>query len=216
MKRFLIVCLALLACFGTVSARKKSPKSGKIENNVYTDSKYNFQLTLLENWEAKLQKPKKKLRLVLTQNDHEIPGELMQFPSMAKVPGLDIYIVKVPFTPAAFVDSLVSNSYKSKIKKEVLKDLIALEETVVFDGLTTEKKRGVKIDNKQAFQWEGVSHYTKKLGMGETIPRTYAVALTAIKNGDNMMVFVLECERTFFHKIIKEVTAMIESLKWPE
>jgi len=111
MKRLLIVFLALLICVPSVLARKKSKKSGVIENNVYTDAKYNFQVTILENWEAKLQKPKKMHRLELTQKNHEIPPELMQFPSMAMVPVLNFHIGEVDMPPAVYVDSLVSKSY---------------------------------------------------------------------------------------------------------
>ena len=63
MKRFLIILLALLVCIPSVYARKKSKKSGVIEDNIYTDAEYDFTIKILENWEAKLQKPKKMIRL---------------------------------------------------------------------------------------------------------------------------------------------------------
>ena len=216
MKRFLIVFLVLLFCVPGAFARKKSKKSGVIDDNVYTDAQYDFKVTILENWEAKLQKPKKMHRLELTQKDHEIPPELMQFPSMAMVPALNFHIGEVDMPPAVFVDSLISNSYSSDMKKDVYKDLLALEENVTFDGLKTTRKDRIEIDGKEACQWQGTVHYTKKLGMGDTIPRIYSVGMITIKNGDLMMTCMVECENMFFADIFTEVLEIVKSVKWPD
>lgn len=216
MKRFLIILLALLVCIPSVYARKKSKKSGVIEDNIYTDAEYDFTIKILENWEAKLQKPKKMIRLALTQQDHEIPPELMQFPSMAMVPTLNIHIGEVDMPPAVYVDSLVSNTYSSDVKKDVMKDLLALEENVSFDGLKTTQKDRIEIDEKEACQWQGSVNYTKKLGMGDTIPRVYSVGIVALKKGDLMLTCLIETESMFFTDIFKEVLEMVHTIEWSE
>jgi len=216
MKRLLIVSLVILICLPSAFARKKRAKSGEIKNNVYTDATYNFKLTILENWEAELQKPKKQCRLVLQQKDHKIPGELMAYPGLAKVPTLEIHIIEESLNPGALVDSIASNSYKSKNKKEILKNILQLEENLYFDGLTRENKKSLEIDGKKAARWDGGSHFTKKISMDETIPRTYGVGMVAINNGELTIVCLLDCEKTFYNELIKEVVTIAESLKWPE
>ncbi|MBN2226964.1 MAG: hypothetical protein JW763_06335 [candidate division Zixibacteria bacterium] len=216
MKRLLVFGLIILICLPSAFARKKRPKSGDIDKNVYTDAEYDFKLTLLENWEPELQKPDKKIRLVLQQKDHEIPGELMAYPGLAKVPTLEFYIVEEPMLPGALVDSIASNSYKSDNKKEILSILLQLEENLFFDGLNRENKSSLEIDGKKAARWDGGSHFTKKLGMDETIPRTYGVGMIAVKNGKYTLFCLLDCEKAFYNDLMKEVLTMVESLKWPE
>jgi len=216
MKRLIIIILALVICIPTVQARKKSAKSGTIKDNVYTDSEHGFMFTLPENWVPKLQKQKKDLRLILNQKDFEIPPELMPYPTLTEVPELKVLIIEQPYPAQAFVDSIVKYEYSSDAKKEVFKDILALEEKVIFDGLTPDKKMKKKIDEKWGYQWEGSAHFTKKLGMGDEIPRTHAVGIYAVKNGDKTLVFLLTCENTFFNKIFKEITTMVDSTKWPD
>jgi len=214
MKRLLIIFLAVLICVPSVFGRRKSKKSGEIDNNVYTDTEYEFKLTLLENWDTELQKPDKEIRLIMNQKDYQIPPDLMPYPTMTKVPELIIMVAEIPFSPPAFVDSVASNTYKSDAKKELLKDMVALEENVSFEGLRKTAKKSIEIDSMEAVQWEGIADYIKDLGMGETIPRTYAVGMIAVKRDKYTIVFMLECERTFFADIFGEVITMAESLKW--
>jgi hypothetical protein len=216
MRRSLIVVLAFLMFLPSAYARKKRPKAGEIVDSVYTDAKYDFQFTITGKWEARPMDPNDDYRLELTQKDYKIPPDLMQYPTLAKVPDLNVYIGKVEMSPPAFVDSVLSDSYKSDIKKDIMKPTQIVEEGVEFNGLRQTAKKIIKIDDKEAVQWEGVAEYTKKLGMGETIPRSYAVGVVGIKNGDYLLIFMLSCERTFFPEVFGEVLTMANSVKWPE
>ena len=214
MKRLLIIFLALIVCMPGLYARKKKDKSGKIKDLVYTDASYGFQLTLLENWTAKLQKPKSDFRIILSQKDHEIPPALMPYPHKAMVPELKVYITEIKLGPLAFIDSLVSMKFKSDAKKAILSDILFLEEGVIYDGLFPDVRKGIKIDEKPAGKWEGHADYTVKQGITETTSRSYGTGFVTVKNGDKMLIFQLSCERRFFPKIFKEVITMAESLKW--
>ncbi len=216
MKKTLIVILALLVCIPNVMARKKSPKAGTIDNGVYIDSEYDFQFKVPENWKPEYQKPGKNMRLVLNQKNHEIPPELMPFPTMAQVPELEIYHAKTPLSPAVYVDSLVSESYSSDEKKEILKHRYALEQGVDYTGIKPSGREKFKVGELEAYRWHGTMEFSKKLGMGETIPRSYGLVLWTVKKGDEIVVFSLYCEVTFQAKLIKEVTTMVESLQWIE
>jgi len=217
-KRLLIIFLAVLICMPAAFGRRKSKKSGDIEKNVYTDNTYEFTMTLQENWKVDLQKPNDLRRMELVQKDYEIPPELMQFPHMAQTPTLEIYVSEEgdKMTPTVFVDSLTSLTFTSKVKKEIMKNIISLEEKVTFDGFTQTQKNILEIDEKQAMQWVGSAKYTKDLGMGETIPRSYGVAFITIKNGPYIVTFALKCEEMFLADVFKEMKQMAESVKWPE
>lgn len=214
MKRILIIFLALLICFPTAFARKKKKRSGTIEKNVYTDAAYNFKLTLAENWKRQLQKPKSNFRIVLNQKDYKIPPDLMQYPNLAEVPELKVYMCQESMPPGVYVDSLTSEEYSTKTKKELLQDLLSLKELVIFTGLKKISKSNIKIDGKRAVKWVGTSNYINDLGMGESDPRTFSFAIVCVQNGENMLVFTLSTEVIYFPEILEEAMKMIESLKW--
>jgi len=214
MKRLIIIMLAIMICMPSAFARKKKEKSGKIKDNIYTDSKYEFKMTLLENWSAKLQKPDADFRIIMSQNEHEIPPALMPYPHKAMVPEVKIYITESEFGPLVFIDSLVSNTYKSDAKKDILSEIVFIEEGVDYDGLFPDVRKGMKINEKQGGRWEGHADYTVKQGLTETTKRSYGTGILTVKKDDMMLVFQLSCERRFFPKVFKEVVTMVESLEW--
>jgi hypothetical protein len=215
MRKLLIFGLIFLICLPSIYARRKRPTSGTVDNNVYTDDKYDFKLTILDNWDPEVQKPDDRVRLVLVQKDHKIPPELMPYPQLAEVPRVEIYVSEVPFSPPAFVDSIMRDTYKSDVKSEIMHRLYALEENVTFDGLKKSRQEPIEIDGKDAIRWEGTAHFTVRQGTHDFTRRSYAVGLFAVKNGDLMMTFTLTCEGMFFPEILEEVKKMVHSLKWP-
>jgi hypothetical protein len=214
MKRFIVILLAMLICIPNIYARKTRALSGKIENNVYTDSKYGFSIKLLENWERKLQKPKSNLRLDMKQKEHKIPPELENYPNMVQIPRLEIFIFDEKMRPDAYVDSLTSETFKSKSKKEILKEIIVVEENLVFDGFKKAQMDAIRVNDKAAVQWAGSVNFTKKLSMVDSTPRSYGVGFIVVSNGEQIIVFSLYCEQAFLSDIFSEVYKMAESLEW--
>ena len=215
MKRFLMVGLALLMCVSIADARKKRERSGEIDKGVYTDTDYGFQFNVLDNWDGELQKKDSDFRVVLTQKDHKIPPALMPTPQLARVPTIDVYICEPGFGSALeFIDSLTSWTYSSGDKKKILREILTLEENVVYDGLKPSRRTSLEVDGLEAGQWEGTAEFTVKQGTFETSKRSYAVGLVEVKNGKYMLSFTITCEGTFFPTILKEATDMIKSLKW--
>jgi len=214
-KRLLMIGLALLVCFSVADARKKKEKSGEIDKGAFVDSQYGYQFSVLENWDAELQKKGSDFRVVLTQKDYKIPPELMPTPQLARVPTIDVYICSMPFGALEFIDSLASESYSSGDKKDIMREILALDENVIYDGLKMSRRTPLKIGDLDAAQWEGTANFVVKQGTFETSKRSYAVGFVVVKNGDSMLSFTITCEGTFFPEILKEATTMIQSLKWP-
>lgn len=215
-KRLLIIFMIVLIAVPAVFARRKSKKAGDIDKLVYTDNMYNFSFTLLDNWDPDVQKEDAMMRLEMIQEDHKIPPELMQYPQMARTPKIQVFVSDEgeDATPQLFIDNIIDMKYKSDIKGEIMKEIAVLEENITFDGFDQSQKNLIEIDGKQAIQWVGSADYTKDLGMGETIPRSYAVCFIAIKNGKEMLTFSMICENQFMGDIFEEMKKMAESVKW--
>lgn len=214
LKRLLIIGLALLICAPVAEARKKKEKSGELNKGVFSDTEYGYKFNVLDNWKAELMKKDSEFRVVLTQKNHKIPPELMPYPKLARVPTIDVYICEMPFGALEFIDSLASSSYSSKEKKAIMRDIRALEENVIFDGLKTSRRATVKIGDMEAAQWEGTANFTVKQGTFETSKRSFTAGFVVVKNGDYMLSFTITSEGVFFPEIMKEAMTMMESLQW--
>ncbi len=213
-KNLLIVLMAVLVTVPALYARPKPKRAGDIEKGVYTDKEYGFSFKILDNWKTELQKPGSDMRLDLQQEDYEIPPELMPYPSMAQVPELEIYVYKSDMTAGQFIDSLESSTYSSDAKKHILNAIYALEEKVFFTGLERDGKQTIDVGDLKVIKWQGKMNFRKKLGMDDTIPRVYGLALYAVKHKDDMLTFTLVCEVSYLNDIVKQVEEMIKTLKW--
>jgi len=210
----LLVLLAVLIAVPTIYSRPKPKKAGEVEKGVYTDGTYEFSFKVLENWSYEIQKPDNNLRLDMKQLNHKIPPELMPYPGMAQVPDLEVYVHENDMTAGEFIDSLESPTYSSGDKKTILKAIYALEEKVFFDNLQRDGKTDLTAGDMKIIKWQGRMNFTKRLGMGDEIPRTYGLAMFAVKKDKHMLNFTLITEVSFLNEIVKEVEEMITTLAW--
>jgi len=213
-KNLLVVFMALLVAAPALYARPKPKRAGDIDKGVYKDKDYGFSFKIRDNWETELQKPDSDMRLALQQKDYEIPPELMPYPSMAQVPELEIYVYKIDMTAGEFVDSLESDTYSSDEKKHILNAIYALEEKVFFTGLERDGKTTIDVGDLKVIKWQGRMNFRKKLGMDDTIPRVYGLAIYAVKHKEEMLTFTLVCEVSFLNDLTKEVEDMVKTLEW--
>jgi hypothetical protein len=213
-KNLLIVFMALMVATPSILARPKPKRAGEIDNGVYKDKEFDFSFKILDNWKAELQKPGSDMRLDLQQENYKIPPELMPYPGMAQVPNLELYIYKIDMTPGQFIDSLESSTYSSDEKKHILNAVYALEEKVFFTGLERDGKTTFNAGNLEVVKWQGRMNFRKKLGMDDTIPRVYGLAIYAVKHKDEMLTFTLVCEVSFLNDLAKEVEDMVKTLQW--
>ncbi len=212
--RYLIsIILAILIVVPQGYAKKKKAKAGKISDNIYKDIKYNFQFELPENWERKVQKEKSNLRLLLTQKDPKVPDELMMTPEYAMVPSFFIYINESPLKPSEFIDSMISETYKSKIKDDIYMDLIPEDDNIEFHGLKTSKIRKITLDEITGINWLGTASFTFESGTHKK-NLTYTTFCIAVKKEKNMLLFLGRCEIQFVDEISGILLNMANSLNW--
>lgn len=217
-QRWFIWVLALLLMVPAVEARRKSAKAGSKKDNVYSDATYGFSFTIHENWNAKIKKKKNPFRLFMFQKNYGVTTEYRLTPDYNKNPKVVLYIDTTSMGPRALVDSLASDSYKSKQKKTILKEFEFLFEP----ELKPRGRRMFQVKGAKGVRWDGQAKYVKEIQIstntaaGKRVYGTYSGAIIGVKNGNVIALFHVMTEREFFDKVMLEVMEMINSIKWAD
>ncbi len=225
MKRLLLLLLAIVVCIPSVEARRKSPKAGTVENGVYEDAVYNFQITLPEGWDITVKKKDDPARFVLIKKNYQIPPDYIDAEDYTEVPRLTVYMAESPMSAIAFRDSLVSKTYDSDQKNDIRKYFEILNEQSLGEGTTREpvitKSRPTSyIDSLPAALWTGECRYFKNITISVSSQSTkrvvggYGGGIIVVKNGDRLLLFHLMCEDMYFDQNWKEIMPVVQSLKW--
>ncbi len=216
MKKALIVGFALLAVVGSVEAGRKKEKTGKVENGIFTDATHGFSLTAGDNWNVKTFDAESNFRVSFAEKKYDIPPDYLQAPDYTKVPRLIVWVDTSSMGAFPFIDSLISESYKSKQKSEILKEFELLSERTVLP----KGRKPFNIGDDKGVIWEGRAAYKREIQTSASGTATrlvnlaYYGAIIAVKHGDKVVAFHVECEEAFYDTIIKDVTAILNSLKW--
>ncbi len=217
MKKLLTLVAVLLLAVGSVDAGRKREKSGTVDGRVYTDTKYGFQLTADDNWNMKTLDADGSFRLVLTQKKYDIPPAYLSTPDYTKVPRIILYVDTTQMGAFPFVDSLVSKSFKSKQKSEMLREFeILAEPEVVSHGRTP-----FTVGSDKGARWDGHAKYMKVVQIsasdvgGKRVNGAYSGSVIALKHDNLILVFHIISEETFFQTVNAEALKIINSLTWP-
>lgn len=221
-KLLLFFMIAIIAVPSVFAARKKD-YAGKVKDYVYTDKKYNFSFTLNDEWKSRIQKNKSNFRLVLTQIKYAVPSDYAETPDYTKIPRIVVYVVETNLAPKAFIDSLVSPSYKSDVKKEVLKEceiLNMIKSTgFVPEKLVSRKKKTLRIGDIKGAYWTGQVKYTNEVSTsassqgGKRVKGGYGGAIATVKDGDNMILFHVISEWNYFESVLEDAMKIIKTLE---
>ena len=115
----LSVLIISLFSMGTVWAKKK-PKSGEVDGRAFTDSKFDFSITLPEGWKISLKPKKSPLRFVSLKKDYAIPMHFRVAPNYTEIPKIKIYVDTTSLDVRDFVDSLASRTFDSPQKRNIV------------------------------------------------------------------------------------------------
>jgi len=161
MKNLMIVVLLMaLAVPSALAKRPPKDRAGSLKDNVYTDKKYSFQMTLNDGWKTKVRKNKESFRLIMLQKTYDIPPIYSEAPDYTLVPRAVLWAGETPLSPFAFVDSLLSDTYKSDQKGEILREFEILEAGYSEGGGSREdavakSRKSIKIGEDRAVLWTG-------------------------------------------------------------
>lgn len=216
------ICLALMVT--TAWAARKKDKAGAIANGVYTDDSYGFSLTIPQNWKSKIYSDKENIRLTMTQANFEVPNDYIKTPEHTKVPRITVFSDTTSMSLMDFIDSLVSPSYKSGQKKEMLKEFEILHSGPLGDAnvqpVSPRRRSPITVGEQQGVIWSGQSKYMKEISVsassvgGKRVDAAYGGSILALKKDRTIVVFHLICEWLYFPALDKEMQAVASTVKW--
>lgn len=216
MKRLIGLLLVVLTVMPSSEAARKKPPAGTVEEGVYKDSKYGFELKLNDNWKAIVGKEEENVRLALVQRNYGIPPRYANAVDYTVIPRIALYADTSSLGATAFLDSVLSPTYKSKQKKDISREFEFLSQ----NGIVPRNKKFLQIDGETAVVWEGAVRYTKDISAsasslaGVRISGGYSGVIVATRHGKTVVMFHLMCESDFFEDVLRQSMEMINSLKW--
>lgn len=210
MKRWLMWGLVVLVAASASFAARKKEAAGVVKDKVYQDSEYGFQFKIHENWSAKVNKADLNSRVVLIQKNWAVPPQYAQAKDYTQIPHLVVFSDTTSLSAKAFVDSLLSDSYKSKAKKEILKEF----EFLSLPDIVVKSTSPRTVAGQTAYMWHAESRYVKEIQesassiAGIRVSGGYSGMMLAVKNGNVIVLYHLMCENNFFNEVMGEVRAM--------
>jgi hypothetical protein len=199
MRKALITLLIMAFVFNIAGARKKS-KAGKIVDGVYTDKKHDFSLVIPDKWDKSIKKDKDKVRLVLTKKQFDIPNDYRHAPSYTQVPKVIVYVDTSSMNPTMFIDSLVSDKYKSKQKNKMFEEF-----KILYGDFIPKRKSKMSISDIEGMRISGERRYSinvQRRGIGgdlaDLVSDYYGGSLFITKKDDNLIIFHFICEKRYF------------------
>lgn len=227
MKNLMIVVLLLALAVPSAMARRPKDKAGSVKDNVYIDKKHSFQLTLSDDWKIKVRKNKENFRVVMLQKTYSIPPIYADAPDYTLVPRAVLWAGETSLSAFAFIDSLLSDTYKSDEKSEILREFEILESgysegSGSREDAVAKSRKTIKIGEDRAVLWTGQVKYMKQISTsdlsagGKRVRGEYMGAVVAVKHDQVVLVYHLITEGQYFSAILDDLLISIKGLKWIE
>lgn len=211
----LTVFIFVLTCVSGSLA--KPGKTGEVDKNVYTDSKFGFQITGLDNWKVKADKEPSLERVVMTQKNFKI----------SSIPGADKHTTSIPtiviladttsLTLEQFEESLMGKGKLLQNKEEFrLKlDLLFNSETLESHDVTMDSMPARDYTLKQPYKKTGEDpRINDPIHGSEVIIKDFVAGhLLFFKKGRTIFVVQSSCEREFFYPVTSEFQKILASWK---
>ena len=220
MRRLLLLFLMLALCAPNIAAKRKKDKSGSIKSQVFTDKKYDFQLTIDEGWKPKVMDNNNSFRLIMVQKNYEIPPDYLDNEDYTQVPRLVVWADTSSAGAFAALDSLFSDSFNSDQKSDMLKEFEILHNSPDRESLIPKGRKTLEIAGEKGIRWVGYSRYMKEVALsasssaGKRVRGAYGGTIVAVKKGDLLIMFHMMCEWQYYPQVDAQVMAMVQSLSW--
>lgn len=212
-----VIAFVLLSALAvTVEAGRKKEKTGVVDGRTYTDLKYNFQLTTDDNWSVKTNDAPASVRVIFVQKKFDVPPDYLSTPDYTKVPRIVVWVDSSTLGAYAFVDSLLSKTYKSKQKSEISKEFELLAES----ELTARARQPLTLGDDKGVRWDGRAPYMKEIQIGASdvggtrVRSAYLGSILAVKHGDLMLCCHVMTEEMAFQTVMSQALKILGSIKW--
>ncbi len=215
MKRLLIAVFLVALFFSLVSAKKKD-LAGSVENGTYLDDIYNVSLVIPDAWDFSLKKSKSPVRIILSKKQYDIPIQFQNAPNLTTVPKIVMYIDTTSLNVDQFVDSLLSEQYKSKQKNNILSQFKSLFGNALVKRRSKQSIgdiTGVRIATQMKYTVE-VPWAGSESDRADVVSDFYGGSTFFAKDGNNIVMLQLVCEWRYFDVLEKDFVKMLDGLKF--
>lgn len=222
LKRLLISFIVLILAVNIAGARKRS-KAGKIENGTYTDAKFNFSFNINEEWNTSIKKGKKPVRITLTKKEYDIPMHFQNAWTYTTIPKITFYADTTSLSLKRFVDSLLSDKYKSKQKKAILNEF-----KLLYGDFTIKKNSKKIVGDLSGYKISGEQKYIVKIsssgaggdemsgGFGDydVVSEFFGGSIVFVKQGNIIVMMHFICEDRYFKTLDLDFEKIIQTFKF--
>lgn len=164
----LLSCLAVLLVAFLVSnahsARKRSNFTGTIRDSVYTDSETGFSVKISPWWLYERGKVGDLCHLHLQENNKQLKELNKELGTNTQPNLMEFWIVNSPATPAECLDSILSDSSKSDLRKAFLERLNINLASSMSEGIEDFRRKDTTIADKPASYWRGFRNRKFRMG----------------------------------------------------
>lgn len=190
------------ALFITAVWADKSNKTGVIEKNIFTDSKYNYQFTIPDNWKAKTEKEPSPIRAILQKTKIERYGSASYNQTQVNIPSMFVCVETTSLDVDSFCKIILENPKKLPNPDIYLYKLEFLTNSDVVDRMK------IQVDNITAQKIYMKKKYQKQVkdpraGYGELdntiLTEDFLLGfLVVFKKGNNVYFIHCSSDREIF------------------
>ncbi len=209
---FAVTLLYLAVC--TVNALA-AEKTGEVKDNVYTDAKFGFRITGLQNWKVKKQNEPSLVRVLMTQNNYKtssIPGASKY---TTTIPSILVLADTTSLSLQQVEDCLLKSGKGLGDQQEfaIKLDLIPNSEISEIHDITVDSMPARDYILKQPYKKTGEDPRVRDplYGSQVIIQDFLAGHVIIFKKGRNVYVVQSTCEREFFYPTDSEFQKIIGS-----
>lgn len=219
-KIFILLVAFIFAVSGATSPFAKPQKTGEVKKNLYTDSKFGFQITGLGNWKVKNQKEPSLLRLIMTQKNYKVSSIAGASKYTTSIPAVLVMADTTSLSLAEVEECLLKKGKALSNQDDYLikLDLIPNSEFLEVHDVIIDSVPARDYILKQPYKKTGEDPRVRDpiFGSSVIIQDFVAGRVILFKRGNNLYVVQFSCEREFFYPTDSEFQKMMGSWKFIE
>lgn len=219
-KIFILLVAFIFAVSGATSPFAKPQKTGEVKKNLYTDSKFGFQITGLGNWKVKNQKEPSLLRLIMTQKNYKVSSIAGASKYTTSIPAVLVLADTTSLSLAEVEECLLKKGKALSNQDDYLikLDLIPNSEFLEVHDVIIDSVPARDYILKQPYKKTGEDPRVRDpiFGSSVIIQDFVAGRVILFKRGNNLYVVQFSCEREFFYPTDSEFQKMMGSWKFIE
>lgn len=215
---FILALFFLFAIFQTSFGKKE--KTGKVKGNVFTDKKFGYQLTFLENWKLSTEKEPSLVRATLMKKNYQVDRSTRFGGYEVNIPTIIILADTTSLSLEDFKKALLEESkkiknldkYKMKLEFLTNSELLQERETLVDSipaFILTFKKGYFKttVDQTRGITPEGTEVIVEEFIIGHIV---------FFKKEKNIFLVHFSCERQFIGPNHREFTNIMNGWEFKD